>query len=307
LFGAWGKTGINCFVLITGYFMCKSKITLKKFLKLVIEIELYRVVIYFIFLFTGQHEFSLKGFAKAILPITSVGTGFTSAYLLFFLFIPFLNILIKNMDKKKHTYLIILVSFIYIVLGTVPKIDVTMNYVSWFIVLYILASYIRLYPFKYSDRKLLWGLLTFAMLIISATSVIVCAWLGPKVNLQNPYYFMADSNKFLAVVTAICAFMFFKNLHFSCKFINIVASACFGVLLIHANSDTMRSWLWGDLLNVVGQYSSSLLVLHAVGSVLAIYVICTLIDLLRVYLIEKPLFKFLDKKFFSKNTNGENI
>lgn len=24
LFGAWGKTGINCFVLITGYFMCKS-------------------------------------------------------------------------------------------------------------------------------------------------------------------------------------------------------------------------------------------------------------------------------------------
>lgn len=25
LFGAWGKTGINCFVLITGYYMCKSK------------------------------------------------------------------------------------------------------------------------------------------------------------------------------------------------------------------------------------------------------------------------------------------
>ena len=27
LFGAWGKTGINYFVLITGYFMCKSNIT----------------------------------------------------------------------------------------------------------------------------------------------------------------------------------------------------------------------------------------------------------------------------------------
>ena len=32
LFGAWGKTGINCFVLITGYFMCTSQISLKKFL-----------------------------------------------------------------------------------------------------------------------------------------------------------------------------------------------------------------------------------------------------------------------------------
>lgn len=34
LFGMWGKTGINCFVLITGYFMCQSNITLRKFLKL---------------------------------------------------------------------------------------------------------------------------------------------------------------------------------------------------------------------------------------------------------------------------------
>ena len=31
IFGAWGKVGINCFLLITGYYMCTSKITLKKF------------------------------------------------------------------------------------------------------------------------------------------------------------------------------------------------------------------------------------------------------------------------------------
>lgn len=33
LFGAWGKTGINCFVMITCYFMCKSEISIRKFLK----------------------------------------------------------------------------------------------------------------------------------------------------------------------------------------------------------------------------------------------------------------------------------
>ena len=49
LFGAWGKTGINCFVLITGYFMCKSQITLKKFLKLLLQIMFYKVVINSIF------------------------------------------------------------------------------------------------------------------------------------------------------------------------------------------------------------------------------------------------------------------
>lgn len=29
VFGMWGKVGINCFVLITGWYMCTSAITLK--------------------------------------------------------------------------------------------------------------------------------------------------------------------------------------------------------------------------------------------------------------------------------------
>lgn len=49
LFGAWGKTGINCFVMITGYFMCKSQITLRKFLKLLCEVLFYNIIIYAIF------------------------------------------------------------------------------------------------------------------------------------------------------------------------------------------------------------------------------------------------------------------
>lgn len=53
LFGAWGKTGINCFMMITGYFMCKSKITLEKYVKLLCEVIFYNVVIAFIFAITG--------------------------------------------------------------------------------------------------------------------------------------------------------------------------------------------------------------------------------------------------------------
>ena len=49
LFGAWGKTGINCFVMITGFFMCKSQITLRKFLKLLFEVLFYNIIIYIIF------------------------------------------------------------------------------------------------------------------------------------------------------------------------------------------------------------------------------------------------------------------
>ena len=51
LFGMWGKTGINCFVLITGYFMCKSEITWQKFLKLILEVAFYKITIFCIFYF----------------------------------------------------------------------------------------------------------------------------------------------------------------------------------------------------------------------------------------------------------------
>ena len=48
LFGMWGKIGINCFVMITGFFMCKSSISVRKFLKLLLEIEFYKLTIEFI-------------------------------------------------------------------------------------------------------------------------------------------------------------------------------------------------------------------------------------------------------------------
>ena len=112
-FGAWGKTGINCFVLITGYFMCKSHITLKKFLKLLFEVLFYQILFYLIFLISGYSEFSFTELIKAILPIKSVAYGFGSCYLLFFLFIPFLNILVRNM-KEKTAYFTALIGFGYL-------------------------------------------------------------------------------------------------------------------------------------------------------------------------------------------------
>ena len=109
---------------------------------------------------------------------------------------------------------------------------------------------------------------------------------------------MADSNKILAFLTALSAFCFFKNLNIkNSKFINTVAASTFGVLLIHANSDAMRQWLWKDTLNNVGMYDSNLIYLHAFASVIGVFVVCTIIDIFRRKLIEDPFFRWFDKKF----------
>lgn len=78
LLGMWGKTGINCFVMITGYFMCKSHISLRKFMKLLLEVYFYNVVITGIFLLMGYARPSFSTVFYALVPIRSFGVNFVA-------------------------------------------------------------------------------------------------------------------------------------------------------------------------------------------------------------------------------------
>ncbi len=292
IFGAFGKTGINCFMMITGYFMCKSEITLKKFLKLLLEVELYKIIIWVIFAIAGYQSVSLKGLLTLLIPFKTISNGFTSCYLFFFLFIPFLNILVRNMNEKQHVKLLILSVFMYVIVGSVPGFGIVMNYVTWFSVIYFIASYIRMYDKKIFNNTLFWGVSTLVILFVSVLSVVVLS----AVVGRGFHFFLSDSNKILAVALAISSFLFFKNLKMkNSRFINTVAASAFGVLMIHANSNAMRQWLWVDLLHNVEMYYSEWLIVHAFGSVIGIYIVCTAIDFLRIRFIEKPVFKLLDK------------
>lgn len=295
LFGWGGKTGINCFVIITGYFMCKSQITLKKFLKLLLEVMFYRLLIYAAFLGTGYTAFSLKGFIKTVIPVTVLDTNFTSTYLVFYLFIPFLNILINAMTKKQHTLLIALSLAAYTVLPTFFM-SVTIGYVGWFMIIYLIGAYLRLYPDKFTADTKLCAAAAGTSLILSWASVLAGAVLYRFTGIRLFYHFVADSNKILALVSAVSAFAFFKNINIrQSKLINTAAASAFGVLLIHANGNAMRKWLWEDVLKNTGFFGSKYLVLHAVLSVLSIYIICTCIDFLRIKFIEKPFFKHINR------------
>ncbi|HHU84520.1 MAG TPA: acyltransferase [Clostridiales bacterium] len=293
VFGAWGKIGINCFVLITGYFMCKSNITAKKFAKLFLEWAFYKLIISLIFILTGYVELSLSAIVDLLIPIKEISRGFTACYFIFFLTIPFLNILIKNLDEKKHIKLLLLSLFTYTLFGSLPKFSVRMNYVSWFIVLYFIASYIRLYPKPIFEKTKIWSVMSLVTVILGAASVIVCQAIS-----KPRYFFVTDSNAILAVIIGVSSFMFFKNVNIKqSRFINTVSATTFGVLCIHANSANMTRWLWIDTLKNVEMFNSDYLVIHAFGSVLGIFIICAVIDLLRIHLIEKPFFKVWDKRW----------
>jgi len=302
LFGAWGKTGINCFLMITGYFMCTSRITIRKFLKLMGQIYLYRWVLFAIFLIAGYECLSVSRMVKLIMPFWNISTGFVSCFIVFYLTIPFLSILVQNLTQRQHQLLLLLTLGVYTICGSLPGFSVTFNYVSWFGVIFFISSYIRLYPHHIFERRYLWGWLTLLSFALAVASIIgLRLFFGERAGLG--YGFVADSNKIFAVVIAVCSFLWFKNMHLKySKVINAIGAATFGVLLIHANSDAMRHWLWKDTIDVVGHYSlpTGELVLYSLGVVLAVFIICNLIDQLRIATLEKRFFKWYDKKMSDK-------
>ena len=73
-------------------------------------------------------------------------------------------------------------------------------------------------------------------------------------------------------------------------------------MLIHANSNAMRTWLWKDTIDVVGHYTLPFghLILFSIGVVLVIFVICNLIDQIRIATVEKWFFEWYDRKISVK-------
>lgn len=299
-FGAWGKTGINCFMMITGYFMCTSRITLRKFVKLMAQIYCIRFIIYPILLIGGYETLSLTRIVKLLMPVWGFNQNFTSCFIMFWLTIPFLNILVQHMNKRQHQVLLLLLLGAYTILGSIPTFSITFNYVTWFAILFFVASFIRLYPHPVFERKALWGWLTLATVLLAMGSVVAMLALWGRFA----YHFLSDSNRIFAFGVAVCSFLWFKNMDIrQSKVINAFGAGTFGVLLIHANSDAMRQWLWKDTVDVVGHYqtlATGELIMYSVGVVLAIFMICNLIDQLRIATIEKWFFRWYDNKVSAK-------
>ena len=295
LWGMWGKAAINAFVLVTGYFMCTSRLTWLKVFNLVSEVVLYSLVIYIVLAVLGYQAVTLGELLFIFFGLFKyIGGGFTPSFLAFYLLIPFLNALISTLGQKGLDRLLALLLGIFVVTVTFFK-GSAFNEVGWYAALYLLAARVRLFPSRLTEEPVLSRNYFAISILLSVLSVAVLGILSSALGREGigfAYYFMSDSSKLLAFSSGFSCFLFFKNLSMPhSHLINRVASTTFGVLLIHASSDAMRRFLWNELLDVPGAYAASLplLVLHASLSAVSVFVVCSIIDFARQAVIEKPL------------------
>ena len=146
LFSMWGKTGINCFMLITGYFMCTKEISKRKYIKLIVQIYFYNILIQGIFMCIGIIPVNILSILNILMPFRHINmSNFITVFLLFYLFIPFVAILIRNLSQENHKKLAILSTSVYIIYNTIPGFSMKTDAVVWFIIIMIISSYIRFY------------------------------------------------------------------------------------------------------------------------------------------------------------------
>lgn len=277
-----GKLGVNVFVLISGYFLCKSKFKPSKLMKLLLEILFYSFFIYIIFVATGVVEFSTKEFFYSIFPTSTNAYWFMTCYVIMYVLSPFINKILNATSKREC---LLLIGFLLILQTILPLAGFSyLSNVAWFITLYVIAGYLRMFPSKIADCK--W----FNITLFCLTFVAMITF---NVFLDMSIWGMTS---IVCLICSVSLFDVFKNIKrtISSKFINLISSATLGVYLIHDNN-YVRPWLWQQFLKCPEMAGEWFFPLFAIGIILAVYVVCVLIDLIRIYAIEKPFFKLWDK------------
>ncbi|MGU8573767.1 acyltransferase family protein [Clostridium perfringens] len=291
-----GKLGVNCFVLVSGYFLIKSKFKLKKIFIILGEVYFYSIGLFFIFVGLGISDFSLSGFIKSFLPITYSSYWFVTVYIFMYILSPDINSFIKSLSKENLFNFICISMFLWCIIPTFLVKSPEFSNLAWFITLYTIAAYCRLYPNKYILNCKFNICLSTLMYFMAIISVVIFNLIGVKLALvgENATYFMSG-NKIPIALCSISLFLAFKNLNIqSNNFINTIAATTFGIYLIHDNIYVIP-FLWENILKNSNYLYSKYLILHAIISILLVFIICSTIDYLRMKFIETPILKFIDK------------
>lgn len=198
--------------------------------------------------------------------------------------------MLSTLEKKELEKLICVLLVLFTGFSTF-LFNTSFEYIGWYVTVYLIGSYLRLYEMKWMSSRRITGLLCACSLVFSWLSVICIRFVAEKMNRNLPYYyFVVDSNKVLAIATAISLFLLFKNINIgSNKLINKFSASTFGVLMIHASSDTMRRWLWQDVCKNTFAFATNSFIFHSVFCTLAVYIVCVSIDMVRKFFTDRIL------------------
>ena len=247
---------VNCFVLLSAYFLINDRFRLSKIVLLLCNTVFYSWIILFICKSFGLVDISSESLIKAILPLSFREYWFVSAYVGMYLLSPLLNITIKIMSRIQHLSAVILLLCIFSVSSDlIPKgnaFGADYGYsLAWFVCLYFIATYIKKYNIIIEFKRCILGYILFSCIMFSSY-IILNLLIGKNPTLHNyeiPTYYMRY-NSIFNCIASVLLFLAFRSVQISSrwiiKMVTLIAPLTFGIYLIHDNP-IFREWYWKAL------------------------------------------------------------
>ena len=292
-----GNLGNFIFICITGYYMSqKNEVNhnLSKILKLFLQILFYSMVIYLLLVVFGLTDFKIKELISCLLPISFNQYWFASAYIILYIFHPYVNRLLNTFTRKEHLNFILIGVSLFYILGTLTTKLIYGSELIQFVLIYSIGAYFNKYKDNLVNRynKTIF-LLSIIILIIS---VITFDLLGCKIDIFARHStYLLNQQSFLTLTISISLFSIFANSKsFYNNIINLIASCIFGVYLISDNK-YIRKILWINLLKNANYVNSNYLVFHIIISLFLVFSCCIVIEYIRKKIIDRFYDKYISK------------
>lgn len=281
-----GKFGVNCFVIITSWFLVDKVQNFKSVLLTWFTVFVYQLSVSILSYVFGIGDSSLFVIAKSALPVLGNLNWYVSAYFVFIMLIPFVKIMLYNLSRLQFITLFITLTIANVIGPYIFEIQDFTTSPLFFIYIFIAVYGVK----KYDFLKLKVNTSTF-VIVSCIFFMIIMQYVYRVYHVEYSIVFNSTAmySPFQILLSA-AVFTIFKNLNIkNNKLINSIAKHTFSVFVIHTVYPIRYNFLWKNLLHVQNWYYSKYFLLHLIVSVVAIYICCLIVDAFVTKLVFKPV------------------
>ncbi len=285
---------VDVYVLISGYFLVEAGFKVKRIVILICQVWFYSMLIPLVMLGSGVAGNEAGGIYVWIQYLFPIGTEhywFATSYVILYLFTPVLNLAVKTMSKKQLQVTLVLLLVFFCGFKSISPVQfVTDRFgydFGWFLCVYLIAAYIRLYGLKaFSTGRRAWITYAGCTFVIFA---IVCGlyYIHGKTG-AFAYYFTVPFhyNYLLCLSGAVALFYAFRYVRIPERAAGIICAISpltFGVYLFHEHIDIRSIWSgWLDeFIGPVSEAGIGGFFVHLILSVFLVYLVGSFIDAIR--------------------------
>lgn len=292
LLEAFAVVAVNVYMLISGYFLVESGFRPGRLAELICQVLFYSLLVPPVLMAVGilkPGQLTIYRLLQYLLPGQMVHYWFITAYIVMYLFAPVLAAGAKQLSRRQLGLTIVLLLLFFSVSKSLLPVQLEVDSLGydglWFICVFLVAAYMRLYglPFFQKGRRAALCYVGGCLLIYGLTLGVRVFYLRTG-RLGNFIHAPYDYNHILNLFAAISLFYAFSGRKLSGergvgKAILRVAPHTLGVYLLHEHIELR--YLWPRWLGATLQCRPWELILRACCCVLLVFAVGVLVDMLR--------------------------